>query len=75
MLKKKVKKMLKSVKKRSEFKNVMDGQTEGPTDRARCRVACTRLKKCFNVHACTQISPLKKSFLLHLLVPWSTNAF
>ena len=29
---------------RSEFKNVTDGPTYRPTDTARCRVACPRLK-------------------------------
>ena len=27
-----------------EFRNVTDGRTDGPTDTARCRVACPRLK-------------------------------
>ena len=43
----KYQKMLKNIKKcykQSKFKNVTDGRTDGLTDRARCRVACTRLK-------------------------------
>ena len=41
--------MLKHVKKHQTIKNVeifvTDGGTDGPTNRPRCRVACTRLKK------------------------------
>ena len=41
-------KILKNVKRHSNFKNVtdgwMDGRTDLPTNRARCRVACTQLK-------------------------------
>ena len=47
---------------RSQFKNVTDGQTDRPTDTARCRVACPRLKRKWKKKV---IRPKSRAFAFH----------